>query len=223
MSFHPCHSSRITEERNAELPATELSSLGAGRQQRKIRACDARWQPPRDAASSNTVATLSEAFAAAERDQSDLGAICTEAIRLAASARILGIHTWPDLLERQSQDPSQGLSKWRLKRVMSYVAEHIGDKVTLADMAAAARLSRMHFAALFLRATGLRPHEYLLRQRVGSACELLLATERPIVEIALSVGFQTQAHFTTVFKRITGSTPARWREHRRAELNLVDV
>jgi transcriptional regulator GlxA family with amidase domain len=109
-----------------------------------------------------------------------------------------------------------GLSKWRLKLVAGYVAQHIGDKVTLADMAAAARLSRMHFAALFVRATGLRPHEYLLRQRVAVARELLLSTERPIVQVALSVGFQTQAHFTTVFKRVTGSTPARWREERRA-------
>jgi AraC family transcriptional regulator len=111
-----------------------------------------------------------------------------------------------------------GLSKWRLRLVASYVAEHLGDKVTLANMAAAARLSRMHFAALFVRATGLRPHDYLLRQRIAVARELLRSTERPIVEIALSVGFQTQAHFTTVFKRVAGSTPARWRERRTVEL-----
>jgi transcriptional regulator GlxA family with amidase domain len=118
-------------------------------------------------------------------------------------------------LAYRSQGASHGLSKWRLKLVAGYVAEHIGDKVTLADMATAARLSRMHFAALFLRATGLRPHDYLLRQRVAVARELLLSTERPIVQVALSVGFQTQAHFTTVFKRLTGSTPARWREELR--------
>lgn len=115
-----------------------------------------------------------------------------------------------------AQAASPGLSKWRLKLVTSYVAEHLGEKVTLADMAAAARLSRMHFAALFVRATGLRPHDYLLRQRVAVAAELLRSTERPIIEIALSVGFQTQAHLTTVFKRVTGSTPARWRDERRA-------
>jgi AraC-like DNA-binding protein len=167
------------------------------------------------------VARLSEALAAAERDQSEFGAIYADAIRLATVARMLSIQSWPQPGTRPLQDAvrdsSHGLSKWRLKRVASYVAGHIGDKVTLADMAGAARLSRMHFAALFLRATGLRPHEYLLRQRVAVARELLLSTDRPIVEVALSVGFQTQAHFTTVFKRVTGSTPARWRENRRAE------
>jgi AraC-like DNA-binding protein len=33
----------------------------------------------------------------------------------------------------------------------------------------------------------------------------------PLAEIALTVGFQAQAHFSTVFKRLTGETPARWR------------
>jgi AraC family transcriptional regulator len=167
------------------------------------------------------VARLSEALAAAERDPSEFAAIYADAVRLATVARMLSIQSWPRPAARPSQDAfrdsSHGLSKWRLKRVASYVAGHIGDKVTLADMARAAGLSRMHFAALFLRATGLRPHEYLVRQRVAIAGELLLSTERPIVEVALSVGFQTQAHFTTVFKRVTGSTPARWRENRRAE------
>ena len=84
------------------------------------------------------VAKLSEALAAAERDPSEFGAIYADAIRLATVARMLSIHTWPESFARRSQDTSQdsscGLSKWRLKRVMSYVAEHIGDKVTLADM-----------------------------------------------------------------------------------------
>jgi len=137
-------------------------------------------------------------------------------VRRAATSELSDLR--PGLVPRAdgAQAARSGLSKWRLKLVASYVADHLGDKVTLADMATAARLSRMHFAALFLRATGLRPHDYLLRQRVAVARELLRSTERPIIEVALSVGFQTQAHFTTVFKRVTGSTPACWRDAWRA-------
>ena len=40
---------------------------------------------------------------------------------------------------------------------------------------------------------------------------LLLNDNLTIVDVALTVGFQTQAHFTTVFKRFVGSTPRRWR------------
>jgi AraC-like DNA-binding protein len=68
----------------------------------------------------------------------------------------------------------------------------------------------MHFAAQFRAATGLRPHEYLLRRRIERAQELLRREPISLSDVALSVGFQTQAHFTTVFKRFVGRTPHRW-------------
>lgn len=113
---------------------------------------------------------------------------------------------------------SGGLAKWRLKLVAMYVEDHLGEKVTLADMAGASRLSRMHFAALFRRATGMRPHEYLLNQRIRAAQRMLQASGKSIVEIATDVGFQSQAHFTTVFKRFTNCTPSTWRALIRSKL-----
>jgi len=57
----------------------------------------------------------------------------------------------------------------------------------------------------------MRPHQYLLKQRVERAKELLKQAEISLVDVALTVGFQTQAHFTTVFKRFAGDTPYQWR------------
>ena len=79
----------------------------------------------------------------------------------------------------------------------------------------------MHFAAQFRAATGYRPREYLLHQRIEHAKSLLSNTEMPLAEVALTVGFSTQAHFSTVFKRITSETPARWRCASKSELPLV--
>jgi len=104
-----------------------------------------------------------------------------------------------------------GLSKWRLKRAVEYTEAHLAEPVSLADLASAAGLSRMHFAAQFKAATGLRPHEYLLRRRIERAQDMLARDEAPVIEIALSVGFQSQSHFTTVFRRITGQPPQAWR------------
>ena len=103
------------------------------------------------------------------------------------------------------------LPKWRLKRVQEYVDAHLDESISLADLAQVAGLSRMHFAAQFRAATGYRPHDYLLYQRIERAKAMLSSTDMPLAEIALSVGFQAQAHFSTVFKRLTGETPARWR------------
>ena len=103
------------------------------------------------------------------------------------------------------------LPKWRLKRVEEYVNAHLHRRVNLPDLARAANLSRMHFAAQFRTATGYRPREYLLHRRIERAKTILSSTEMPLAEVALAVGFCTQAHFSTVFKRIAGETPARWR------------
>ena len=104
-----------------------------------------------------------------------------------------------------------GLSHRRLMRVLAYIDANIGGSITLANLAAAAGLSRMYFARQFRAATGVRPHEFVLRRRIERAQQLLTATSDALVDIALSVGFQTQAHFTTVFKKIVGNTPRQWR------------
>jgi AraC family transcriptional regulator len=105
----------------------------------------------------------------------------------------------------------RALPKWRLKHVDEYIAAHIDGSVSLADLAAASGLSKMHFAAQFRVATGYRPHEYVLLQRIAFAKRILSNEQTSIVEAALRVGFCDQAHFSTVFKRFTGETPARWR------------
>ena len=103
------------------------------------------------------------------------------------------------------------LPKWRLRRVEQHIAAHFERGISLSELAGVAGLSRMHFAAQFRAATGYRPREYLLNHRIEQARSLLTTSDRPLAEIALAVGFSTQAHFSTVFKRISGETPARWR------------
>jgi AraC-like DNA-binding protein len=110
------------------------------------------------------------------------------------------------------QPKTRALPQWRFRRVASFVQEKLDKEVSLADMAAACGLSPMYFAALFKAATGMRPHDYLIQQRIEQAKRLLLNSPASILEVALSVGFQTQAHFTTVFKRVEKTTPHNWRQ-----------
>jgi len=119
-----------------------------------------------------------------------------------------------------SQPTANALPKWRLKRVLEYVGAHLDKALSLADLAAVAGLSRMHFAGQFRAATGYRPHDYLLYQRIESAKSMLSGTDMPLAEVALSVGFQAQPHFSTVFKRLTGQSPARWRRAMKSERQL---
>jgi AraC-like DNA-binding protein len=166
-----------------------------------------------DGSDDSVIRSLACALEAAEKghDQN-----CAEALRLAIAITLDGLHShvrcvarWGTLEQKGRQ--VRALQKWRLKRVSEYVDNHLAAKISLADLAAVAGLSRMHFASQFRAATGLRPHEYILRRRIRRAEELLRNSTMAIVEVALTVGFQTQAHFTTVFKRFVGWTPRHWR------------
>ncbi|MEP9386309.1 AraC family transcriptional regulator [Mesorhizobium sp. KR9-304] len=137
-------------------------------------------------------------------DEDDDGAYET-ALRLALVARLLSSR--PGKAENQADE----LQKWRLKRVTAYVEEHIGRALPLSELARIAGLSRMYFAARFRAATGMRPHDYVVRRRIERAKDLLVRTDDTLAFIAMDVGFQTQAHFTTVFKKVVGHTPGRWR------------
>lgn len=108
------------------------------------------------------------------------------------------------------------LARCRLERVLELIATHLDEQLPLERMARAAGLSRMHFAAQFRRWTGQSPHGFVRRCRIAEACRLLRDTELPIVQVALATGFQTQAHFTTVFGSCVGSSPGAWRKKSRA-------
>jgi AraC family transcriptional regulator len=107
------------------------------------------------------------------------------------------------------------LPKWRLKRVKEYVDAHLDESIGLSDLAATIGVSRNHFAAQFRMATGYRPHHYIRYRRVESAKTILSSTDMPLAEVALATGFRAQSYFSTIFKRLTGETPASWRRHRR--------
>jgi AraC-like DNA-binding protein len=155
------------------------------------------------------VERLVEALLALDGVERGLVALYVEALCLAILTRLLSMRGDSDL-------PAAGrrmapLPKWRLKRVVDYVNAHLASRITLADLAGAAGRTRMHFAAQFRVATGSRPHDFVLRRRIERAQQLLRDPGLALADIALSVGFQNQAHFTTVFKRFTGATPHRWR------------
>ena len=120
------------------------------------------------------------------------------------------------LLEAQSRDetgtPNRGgLASWRLNRAIDFMEANLAESITLRVVAEHAGLSRMHFAAQFKTATGLSPHAFMLNRRIEKAKQMLLELAAPLSQIAFEVGFQSQGHFTTVFRKYTGTTPGRWR------------
>lgn len=103
------------------------------------------------------------------------------------------------------------LAPWRVKRAVGFIELNLATSLRLADIAHAAGLSPMHFAAGFRSATGFSPRVYLQERRIKRAKAKLISDGLSIDEIAIDVGFRSRTHFITVFRRQTGHPPARWR------------
>jgi AraC family transcriptional regulator len=103
------------------------------------------------------------------------------------------------------------LAPARLRRVIDFIDAHLDDDLGLEELSAVAGLNVHHFAHAFKTTTGVPPHRFIIERRIRAACFRLKVTRETIAEIALSYGFASQSHFTQVFRRVMGMTPARYR------------
>jgi AraC-like DNA-binding protein len=105
-----------------------------------------------------------------------------------------------------------GLPPTTLRRIRDYVDAHLEQTIDLESLAATAELSVYHFARTFKQSEGATPHTYVLERRVAKARELLAATDLPLSEIALVVGFADQSHFARRFRQTVGVSPGQFRK-----------
>ena len=92
-----------------------------------------------------------------------------------------------------------------------YLREHLGARISVAELAGLARLSPSHFAALFRRATGTGVLQYQTRLRMSRARELLDTTDQPIAEIARALGYADPFYFSRQFRSVHGVSPSEYR------------
>ena len=99
-----------------------------------------------------------------------------------------------------------------IRLALEYLDVHLEQDMSLESIAAAVGVSPFRFARGFKQAIGHPPHRYLTLRRLERAKELLRDRRLSIAEVACAVGFATQSHFTTVFRRHCGITPKVYRD-----------
>lgn len=99
--------------------------------------------------------------------------------------------------------------------VCDYLHARALDRIRLADLAAVAGIHEVHLVRAFRAHLGVTPGAYLRGLRIEHARRALARTDAPLADIALEAGFSSQAHFTRVFHRLAGVTPAAFRRARR--------
>jgi AraC family transcriptional regulator len=106
-----------------------------------------------------------------------------------------------------------GLPSRRLKLVLEYIEDTLGQPTTLRELAALAGVSVRHFERAFRQSMASSPHAYVMHRRLHKARVLLVNQPRLSVEqIALGLGFSSSGHFSSAFRRQTGLTPTDFRK-----------
>jgi AraC-like DNA-binding protein len=98
-----------------------------------------------------------------------------------------------------------------VERARQYIEEQYSYPITVEDVAGYTGISRSYLFRLFQGAMNQSPKEYLLKYRIGQACQLLNQTDLPVGSIAHSVGFEDNLYFSKVFKKYKSCTPSEYR------------
>ncbi len=99
-----------------------------------------------------------------------------------------------------------------VSQAIQYIEHNLNDKLELDIVAAALYYSKFHLHRIFTKTVGLTIHEYVQRRQLTEAAKLLIFSKKPIIEIALISGYESQQAFTSVFKAMYKTTPAEFRE-----------
>jgi AraC-like DNA-binding protein len=100
------------------------------------------------------------------------------------------------------------LSRLQWERVRDYCFSHLGDKITLDELAGLCGLGRFQFLKQFKQTVGMTPHAWVLRLRLERACALLSRSSQAIATVAQEVGFYDQSHFNRAFRQAYGVAPS---------------
>ncbi|HYV73956.1 MAG TPA: helix-turn-helix domain-containing protein [Candidatus Binatia bacterium] len=206
MGFHPRHSERWVGTGNQERLLLSISDTALRAAREGIRGTVelGHWCKMVD----TRLAALVKAVNAERIAGFTSGRLFLDSIEQAIAAALVDAYAGQN---RSVRELRGGLGPARLRLVKELVHAKMEDELTLAEMAKSAELSPAHFSRMFRKSTGETPHQFVLRQRVERAKEMLREAEMRVLDVAVACGFKTQQHFARVFRRICGASPTEYR------------
>ena len=114
-------------------------------------------------------------------------------------------------------DARGGLAPWQKRKIGRHLRENLERSIRMEELATEVRLSVSHFCRAFKKSFGETPHAHVVRLRLELAQRLMLTTEDPLSQIALSCGLADQAHLSKLFRRAFHDTPNAWRRRNLSE------
>ena len=97
-----------------------------------------------------------------------------------------------------------------VQRMQDYIAEHLDEEISMADLAGVARYSPWYAHRLFREHTGYAPAEYIRRMRLAQSALRLKAEHARIIDVAFDLGFSSVDGYTRAFRKEFGINPGEY-------------
>jgi AraC-like DNA-binding protein len=111
----------------------------------------------------------------------------------------------------------------QVNAVVSYISEHCGEPLSMAEVCERFRMPESRFSRFFRRATGNTFTDFVNRMRISKACQLLMDTDRYVTTICYEVGFNNVANFNRRFLEIKGMTPTDFRRQSASRFGIAET
>jgi AraC-like DNA-binding protein len=102
---------------------------------------------------------------------------------------------------------NSGVLRPEVRRALEFLHDNYTRRFSLDLLASAVGVSKYHLDRMFKKGMGIQPRAYVHSLRVEAAKRQLTGSAKPLIEIALELGFADQSHFSNVFKQMTGVSP----------------
>ena len=118
---------------------------------------------------------------------------------------------WTVFVEMVRNHKKKSLYSRQILFCLNYIDSHFNEKITLEELAKKTNLNPCYLATLFKKETGMSFYNYLMDIRIDTSKALLTKTDYTYSQIAYSLAFCSQSHFTKTFHKKTGYTPRQYR------------
>ena len=141
--------------------------------------------------------------------EEDLGA---EAARSVARTLVVFLRRSGNQAQFSAQLAEQLADRHPIRELQQFIADHPGDRLTLADLAARVQMSPRHFTRVFRAEVGISPGRYVERIRLEAARRRLEESEQSVADVAVATGFGSSETLRRTFVAALGVAPAEYRQ-----------
>ena len=117
-----------------------------------------------------------------------------------------------DFAERMKTLKKDNVISLHVRKCIDYIYEHLHEELTLKLLADHVGLNSSYLSKLFSKETGMSIKSFIIKARVTTAENLLTDSEFSCLDISLALGFSSQSAFISVFRKVNGITPKKYRE-----------